>query len=157
MTEANESADITVEEEVVAAPEMSTVERAEMLLNQDEAIFKRVQEGASLDEAVDPSNKEFGPLAHPEQVQTRVAKRAMMIKDGINPYPVNLDVTTTIDAVRVKYDGKLEAGAETDDIVGVAGRDLTVKIPMSHDVDSLNVAASSAVAFYSTRDLKHAR
>ena len=127
MTEANESADITVEEEVVAAPEMSTVERAEMLLNQDEAIFKRVQEGASLDEAVDPSNKEFGPLAHPEQVQTRVAKRAMMIKDGINPYPVNLDVTTTIDAVRVKYDGKLEAGAETDDIVGVAGRVLFIR------------------------------
>ena len=127
MTEANESADITVEEEVVAAPEMSTVERAEMLLNQDEAIFKRVQEGASLDEAVDPSNKEFGPFAHPEQVQTRVAKRAMMIKDGINPYPVNLDVTTTIDAVRVKYDGKLEAGAETDDIVGVAGRVLFIR------------------------------
>ena len=127
MTEANESADITVEEEVVAAPEMSTVERAEMLLNQDEAIFKRVQEGASLDEAVDPSNKEFGPLAHPEQVQTRVAQRAMMIKDGINPYPVNLDVTTTIDAVRVKYDGKLEAGAETDDIVGVAGRVLFIR------------------------------
>ena len=127
MTEANESADITVEEEVVAAPEMSTVERAEMLLNQDEAIFKRVQEGASLDEAVDPSNKEFGPLAHPEQVQTRVAKRAMMIKDGINPYPENLDVTTTIDAVRVKYDGKLEAGAETDDIVGVAGRVLFIR------------------------------
>ncbi|KAB7478243.1 lysine--tRNA ligase, partial [Bifidobacterium bifidum] len=98
-----------------------------MLLNQDEAIFKRVQEGASLDEAVDPSNKEFGPLAHPEQVQTRVAKRAMMIKDGINPYPVNLDVTTTIDAVRVKYDGKLEAGAETDDIVGVAGRVLFIR------------------------------
>ena len=127
MTEANESADITVEEEVVAAPEMSTVERAEMLLNQDEAIFKRVQEGASLDEAVDPSNKEFGPLAHPEQVQTRVAKRARMVKDGINPYPVNLDVTTTIDAVRVKYDGKLEAGAETDDIVGVAGRVLFIR------------------------------
>ena len=30
---------------------------------------------------------------------------------------------------------------------------LTVKIPMSHDVDSLNVAASSAVAFYATRRL----
>ena len=127
MTEANESADITVEEEVVAAPEMSTVERAEMLLNQDEAIFKRVQEGASLDEAVDPSNKEFGPLAHPEQVQTRVAKRAMMIKDGINPYPVNLDVTTTIDAVRVKYDGKLEAGDKTEDVVGIAGRVLFLR------------------------------
>ncbi|KAB7477367.1 TrmH family RNA methyltransferase [Bifidobacterium bifidum] len=30
----------------------------------------------------------------------------------------------------------------------IAGADLTVKIPMSHGVDSLNVAASSAVAFY---------
>lgn len=33
----------------------------------------------------------------------------------------------------------------------IAQSDLTVKIPMSHGVDSLNVAASSAVAFYSTR------
>ena len=35
----------------------------------------------------------------------------------------------------------------------IARADLTVKIPMSHDVDSLNVAASSAVAFYATRQL----
>ena len=33
----------------------------------------------------------------------------------------------------------------------IAHADLTVKIPMGHDVDSLNVAASSAVAFYATR------
>ncbi|KAE8130116.1 MULTISPECIES: TrmH family RNA methyltransferase [Bifidobacterium] len=33
----------------------------------------------------------------------------------------------------------------------ISSADLTVKIPMSHDVDSLNVAASSAVAFYATR------
>lgn len=33
----------------------------------------------------------------------------------------------------------------------IAQADLTVRIPMSHDVDSLNVAASSAVAFYATR------
>ena len=33
----------------------------------------------------------------------------------------------------------------------IAGADLTVRIPMSHGVDSLNVAASSAVAFYATR------
>ena len=33
----------------------------------------------------------------------------------------------------------------------IARADLTVKIPMSHGVDSLNVAASSAVAFYATR------
>ncbi|MFD0705038.1 TrmH family RNA methyltransferase [Alloscardovia venturai] len=32
----------------------------------------------------------------------------------------------------------------------LASTDLTVKIPMSHNVDSLNVAASSAVAFYAT-------
>ena len=32
----------------------------------------------------------------------------------------------------------------------IAQADLTVRIPMSHDVDSLNVAASSAVAFYAT-------
>ncbi len=32
----------------------------------------------------------------------------------------------------------------------LAAADLTVKIPMSHQVDSLNVAASSAVAFYAT-------
>lgn len=33
----------------------------------------------------------------------------------------------------------------------ISRADLTVKIPMSHGVDSLNVAASSAVAFYATR------
>lgn len=33
----------------------------------------------------------------------------------------------------------------------IAHADLTVKIPMGHDVDSLNVAASSAVAFWATR------
>lgn len=38
----------------------------------------------------------------------------------------------------------------------IANADLTVKIPMSHDVDSLNVAASSAVAFYATRDARRA-
>ena len=33
----------------------------------------------------------------------------------------------------------------------IAHADLTVKIPMGHDVDSLNVAAASAVAFWATR------
>ncbi|MBT1181300.1 RNA methyltransferase [Bifidobacterium sp. CP2] len=33
----------------------------------------------------------------------------------------------------------------------IARADLTVRIPMAHGVDSLNVAASSAVAFYATR------
>ncbi|RSX53854.1 rRNA methyltransferase [Bifidobacterium goeldii] len=38
----------------------------------------------------------------------------------------------------------------------IAGSDLTVKIPMAHGVDSLNVAASSAVAFYATSPLRAA-
>ena len=118
---------VVVEDEEVAAPSMSTVERAELLLKQDETIARRIDEGATLDEAVDPSNREFGPLAHPEQVQMRVAKRAMMLKDGLNPYPVSLDVTDTIEAVRAKWDGKLEPGAETDYTVGIAGRVLFIR------------------------------
>ena len=33
----------------------------------------------------------------------------------------------------------------------IAGCDYTVRIPMSHEVDSLNVAAASAVAFWQLR------
>lgn len=49
-------------------------------------------------------------------------------------------------------------GTEGDGLLKhtIANADLTVKIPMSHDVDSLNVAASSAVAFYATRDARRA-
>ena len=90
---------------------MSTVERAEMLLEQDATIREKIKSGATLDEAVDPSNKEFGPLAHPEQVQMRVAKRAMMLEAGIAPYPVHLDVTDTIEAVRAKYAARSMADA----------------------------------------------
>lgn len=110
-----------------AVTPMSTVEHAEMLLAQDAAIRSRIDAGASLDEAIDPSNKEFGPTAHPEQVQMRVAKRALMLKEGIEPYPVHLDVTDTIEGVRAKYDGKLEPGQETEDMVGLAGRVLFVR------------------------------
>ena len=41
-------------------------------------------------------------------------------------------------------------GTEGDGLGGstIAGCDYTVRIPMSHGVDSLNVAAASAVAFY---------
>ena len=95
------------ENETPAVPQMSTVERAEMLLKQDATIREKIKSGATLDEAVDPSNKEFGPLGHPEQVQMRVAKRAMMLESGIAPYPVHLDVTNTIEEVRAKYHGKL--------------------------------------------------
>lgn len=44
-------------------------------------------------------------------------------------------------------------GSEGDGLVEntIANCDYTVKIPMSHDVDSLNVAAASAVAFWELR------
>ena len=115
------------ENETPAVPQMSTVERAEMLLKQDATIREKVKSGATLDEAVDPSNKEFGPLGHPEQVQMRVAKRAMMLEAGIAPYPVHLDVTDTIEEIRARYDGRLEAGEETEDMVGIAGRVLFLR------------------------------
>lgn len=57
----------------------------------------------------------------PEQVQVRQAKRARLLEEGIAPYPVAVPVTTTIAAVRDQHRG-LEAGTETDDVVGVAGR-----------------------------------
>lgn len=111
---------------------LETIKHAEMLQDQDAAIQARIDAGSSLDDAIDVSNKEFGPSAHPEQVQMRVAKRALMLKKGINPYPVKLDITSTIEEVVAKYtdeEGKstLEAGAETDDFVGLAGRVLFLR------------------------------
>ncbi len=54
MTETNESQENQNEEEA-AVPTMTTVERAEMLLQQDAAIRAKINGGAALDEAVDPS------------------------------------------------------------------------------------------------------
>lgn len=130
MTDSNTPLENLQEEEVLedaVSQTMSTVEHAQLLLDQDEAIARKIEEGASLDDAIDPTNSEFGAKAHPEQVQMRVAKRAMMLNQGINPYPVSLDVTDTIENVRAQYDGKLEAGDETEDIVGVAGRVLFIR------------------------------
>lgn len=127
MTNPEQSAEDTAEQHTEDAPVMTTVEHAELLLEQDKKIRSNIDEGKSLDEAIDPSNKEFGPLAHPEQVQMRVAKRALMLKEGIQPYPVHVDVTSTIGEVRAKYDGKLNAGDETQDVVGIAGRVLFLR------------------------------
>mgnify|MGYP007122884078 CR=1 FL=1 len=51
MTETNESQENQNEEEA-AVPTMTTVERAEMLLQQDAAIRAKINGGAALDEAV---------------------------------------------------------------------------------------------------------
>ncbi|MCI1902405.1 MAG: lysine--tRNA ligase [Bifidobacteriaceae bacterium] len=106
---------------------LSTVERAELLMKQDEAIAEKIDAGSSVDEAAESSLSEFGSESHPEQVLVRVAKRAEMLKEGNQPYPVHFDVTSTIEEVRAHYDGKLEAGEETTDVVGIAGRVLFLR------------------------------
>ena len=49
MTEPIATEEITVEEDANGVPTMTTVERAQLLLDQDAAITARIQEGATLD------------------------------------------------------------------------------------------------------------
>lgn len=62
------------------------------------------------------------------------------------------DRSISIDDPRLKEADRLAIvlGAEGDGLAGetLADCDYVVKIPMSHGVDSLNVAAASAVAFW---------
>ncbi len=57
----------------------------------------------------------------PEQMRIRREKRARLLAEGIDPYPVGVPRTHGIAEVRAGYAG-LAAGEETDDVVGVAGR-----------------------------------
>lgn len=109
------------------APAMTTIEHARLLMEQDADIQAGIEGGAELDEAVDPANRKFGPAGHPEQVQMRVAKRALMLREGIDPYPVRVEVSDDIASVRRRYDGTLEPGQETGDVVALAGRVLFVR------------------------------
>jgi len=56
-----------------------------------------------------------------EQKAVRLDKRERLLAAGIEAYPVELGITTTIPDVRAQYE-HLETGQETDDIVGLAGR-----------------------------------
>ena len=62
------------------------------------------------------------------------------------------DDSLSIDDPRLLSDEKLAVvlGTEGDGLAAetIAHCDYTVRIPMAHGVDSLNVAAASAVAFY---------
>ena len=65
------------------------------------------------------------------------------------------DNAIVLDDPRLAAEGKLAVvmGAEGDGLSRktIAGSDYVVKIPMAHGVDSLNVAAASAVAFWQLR------
>lgn len=62
-----------------------------------------------------------------EQHEVRLAKRARMLEQGIQPYPVSLGITTTIDAVRAAHPD-LEPEASTGEIVGLAGRIVHMRV-----------------------------
>jgi lysyl-tRNA synthetase class 2 len=57
----------------------------------------------------------------PEQLRVRRAKRAAMLADGVEPYPVTLPRTHTLGEVRETH-GQLPPDTATGDVVGVAGR-----------------------------------
>ena len=51
----------------------------------------------------------------------RRARRAALIEAGVNPYPIHSHVDAYAADIASKYEG-LEAGADTDDVVSIAGR-----------------------------------
>ncbi|MGJ3508298.1 lysine--tRNA ligase [Enemella sp. A6] len=57
----------------------------------------------------------------PEQLRIRLEKRARLLSEGTEPYPVSVDRTHSLAEVRDAW-GHLEAGEETAEVVGVAGR-----------------------------------
>jgi len=65
------------------------------------------------------------------------------------------DTALSIEDPRLMKEEKLAIllGTEGDGLAPctIAGCDYTVRIPMAHNVDSLNVAAASAVAFWQLR------
>jgi lysyl-tRNA synthetase class 2 len=73
-----------------------------------------------------PSDQQIAPAEHahddvPEQLRVRREKRDRLLASGVQPYPVAVPRTHTLAQVRADHPD-LEAGQETDDVVGVAGR-----------------------------------
>jgi lysyl-tRNA synthetase class 2 len=57
----------------------------------------------------------------PEQLRVRREKRARLLADGIDPYPVELPRTHSLPQIREAYSG-LDPDTATGDVVGVTGR-----------------------------------
>jgi lysyl-tRNA synthetase class 2 len=57
----------------------------------------------------------------PEQIRVRLAKRARLLAEGRQPYPVSVPRTHSLAEVRERW-ADLALGVETDDVVGVTGR-----------------------------------
>lgn len=103
-------------------PDMSPVRPAvtlarvsEALDNQQTSAPQAAEPGASR-----PEPRQAAPSSG-DQFRIRSDKRERLREEGWEPYPVSVPLTTTISAVRECY-GHLQAGEETSDVVGVAGR-----------------------------------
>jgi lysyl-tRNA synthetase class 2 len=72
-------------------------------------------------DAADAARSPEAPSGSTEQAQVRRAKRAAILGRGDAAYPAAVPVTTTIAAVRERFEG-LATGEETDVEVGLAGR-----------------------------------
>ncbi|WP_336714851.1 lysine--tRNA ligase [Arthrobacter sp. USHLN218] len=59
-------------------------------------------------------------------MRVRMDKRAKLVQDGADPYPVGVERTHSLSEIREKH-GHLEADETTGDIVGVAGRVVFVR------------------------------
>jgi lysyl-tRNA synthetase class 2 len=57
----------------------------------------------------------------PEQIQVRRDKRARLLAQGTDPYPVSVERTHSAAQVHARW-GQLTAGEETQEVVGVGGR-----------------------------------
>ena len=66
------------------------------------------------------------PSDLPEQLRVRQEKRARLLAEGREAYPVSVPRTHSLQQVREQW-GHLETGEETQDVVGVAGRVVFVR------------------------------
>ena len=62
----------------------------------------------------------------PEQIRVRLDKRQRLIDEGIDPYPVELDITSTIREVRENYE-YLAIDEQSPETVGIAGRVMLIR------------------------------
>jgi lysyl-tRNA synthetase, class II len=68
------------------------------------------------DESLEPRTDDL-----PEQLRVRREKRARLLGDGIDPYPVELPRTHSLQQIRESY-SDLPVDTATEDVVGVTGR-----------------------------------
>lgn len=75
-------------------------------------------------EQKDVESQEFQDA--PEQIRVRAEKRARLIEQGTDPYPVELPITSTIEQVREKYE-HLEIDEKSEETIGLAGRVMFIR------------------------------